>query len=113
MRKLLIIAGLALLVVGYGPGLRAAEEVTLIKGLDGGDYQPYKPSVIERVQRQLSELGYYQGPVDGRLSQETMEALGQFQKENRLVVTGIPTPRTRQRLQELLATDEGQSPAQK
>lgn len=74
------------------------KEVQLIKGLDGGDYMPYKPSVIRRVQEALQKLGLYQGEVTGQLDEETMKALAEFQKQNGLTPNGIPTPQTRARL---------------
>lgn len=88
----------------------AAEDVTLITGFDSGDYEPYKKSVVLRVQGQLADLGLYHGPIDGQLSQETMEALSQFQREHDLVMTGLPTPRTRQQLHRAAGTDKGPPP---
>ncbi len=108
-RKGILAFGVALLLLS-NPAAWAAQDVALIKGLDGGDYEPYKAAVVERVQGQLAELGLYDGAVDGKLSQETMEALGQFQKENDLVVTGIPTPRTRQKLRKAVEAYEGAAP---
>jgi peptidoglycan hydrolase-like protein with peptidoglycan-binding domain len=75
-----------------------AKPVVLIRGLDGGDYQPYAPSVIERVQQELQARNLYSGAIDGVLSQNTMEAIGQFQRENNLQVCGVPTPQTRRLL---------------
>ena len=73
-------------------------ESGLIQGLDGGDYEPYKDSVIERVQTLMREQGRYAGPVDGRLDRHLMEALGSFQQEHELQVSGVPSPMTRSRL---------------
>ena len=80
---------------------QAAEEArietqqVLIKGLDGGEYQPYHPALVNRVQEALKTAGLYQGEISGKLDEETMRALGEFQKQNGLGVTGIPTPKTR------------------
>ena len=101
----------ALLLVA--PAARAALDKPLIKGLDGGDYERYKPEVIERAQQRLAELGLYGGPIDGKLTPEVMESLGQFQKEHDLAVTGIPTPRTREALQEATGSGEGLRPGNK
>lgn len=73
-------------------------ESGLIQGLDGGDYEPYKDSVIERVQALMREQGRYAGPADGRLDRHLMEALGSFQEEQELQVSGVPSPMTRSRL---------------
>jgi hypothetical protein len=69
--------------------------IQLIQGLDGGDYEPYAPRVIERVQEALRSQGLYSGEVNGLLDQATMEALGEFQKQHSLQVCGVPTPSTR------------------
>lgn len=70
----------------------------LIEGLDGGQYEQYKPSVIERVQEHLRAAGRYAGPADGTLCKPTMAALGDYQKEQELQVSGVPSPMTRWKL---------------
>ena len=40
----------------------------------------------------------YNGPINGVLDQDTMEALGKYQETNGLQVCGVPTPRTREAL---------------
>lgn len=77
------------------PGQTETKTVTLIKGLDGGTYEPYSPAVIEKVQTALKEKGLYQGEVDGELDESTMKAIGEFQKANNLTVSGVPSPSTR------------------
>src|SRR3972149_3715299 len=72
--------------------------ITLIQGLDGGDYEPYAPRVMERVQEALRSQGLYSGEVNGLLDEATMEALGEFQKQHGLQVCGVPTPSTRRAL---------------
>ena len=69
-----------------------------VKGLDGGLYLAYKPSVVRETQRELTQRGLYHGAVDGKLGSETMRAIGSFQKEHGLAMSGVPTPRTRQAL---------------
>jgi peptidoglycan hydrolase-like protein with peptidoglycan-binding domain len=78
----------------------AAEEVTLIRGLDGGSYEPYSSDLIETVQQALKTLGVYQGEVNGNLDEETMQAIGDFQKSHGLTVSGVPSPHTRKALLE-------------
>lgn len=73
---------------------KRAKTGTLV-GLDGVPYPTYRASVVERVQQALQEKGLYDGPSDGFLGKETMQAIAQFQKDNGLYVSGIPSPRTR------------------
>lgn len=70
----------------------------LIRGLDGGDYEQYLISVVEKVQEHLRRQGKYAGPVDGRFDRATLEAVGRFQEEHELQVSGVPSPMTRGRL---------------
>ncbi len=70
----------------------------LLLGLDGGLYEPYRVRVIEEVQKALKAQGLYAGEVHRYLNEETMKALGEFQKQNELKVSGVPTPRTRKAL---------------
>lgn len=74
------------------------KEVPMITGLDGGTYEAYDPALVERVQQALREKGLYQGEVNGVLDQETMEAIGEFQQQNNIMVSGVPSPHTRQAL---------------
>src|SRR5262245_5950050 len=39
----------------------------LIEGLDGSVYEPYRRTLIERVQKALVDRGLYTGPVNGIL----------------------------------------------
>ncbi len=67
----------------------------LVRGLDGERYLGYLPSAVERVQRELQDEGYYDGPVDGDLDRDTQIAVARFQQRNGLYVSGIPSPYTR------------------
>ena len=40
----------------------------------------------------LSKLGYEPGPIDGVYGNQTSHAIGEYQKENGLLVTGSPSP---------------------
>ncbi|QDZ41326.1 peptidoglycan-binding protein [Euhalothece natronophila Z-M001] len=46
-------------------------------------------SVVEVLQKQLQELGYYDGEVDGDYGPQTQEAVSKFQREHDLDVDGI------------------------
>lgn len=47
-----------------------------------------------QVQTALYRLGYYQGPIDGVIKDETKEALRAMQSDFKLKVTGTATPET-------------------
>jgi murein L,D-transpeptidase YcbB/YkuD len=90
---------LALLLLLFAAPVLSAEqarrEVALVTGLDGGQYDAYHPATVKKVQEALKIEGLYQGESSGKLDGETMKALGEFQKQHGLAVTGIPTPNTR------------------
>lgn len=74
---------------------------TLISQLDGTGNNadaPQSSPAIQSLQNRLTELNYYDGPVDGVFSTETRDALAAFQQDNGLVGTGILDPLTQQRL---------------
>lgn len=48
------------------------------------------------VQSRLFDLGYYDGPVDGRVSERTVAALARFQHDHGLSASGVPDPVTMQ-----------------
>lgn len=102
LHLLVLLSALAALVAAPAlqgeTGREPDEEVTLIEGLDGGEYEPYEPALIERVQQELRSRGIYSGEVNGRLDEATMQAIGQFQEQNGIHVSGVPSPRTRQAL---------------
>ena len=50
--------------------------------------QPVSTGAIYDVQRRLSELGYYRGPIDGVWGGETRTAVERFQANRRLSATG-------------------------
>jgi peptidoglycan hydrolase-like protein with peptidoglycan-binding domain len=43
---------------------------------------------IVAVQRELSQLGYYHGPIDGLIGPQTANAVRRFQSVGKLSVTG-------------------------
>lgn len=46
------------------------------------------PEQIREAQQQLKEAGFDPGPVDGRLGQQTQQAIREFQKDSGLPQTG-------------------------
>jgi len=57
------------------------------------------PSTAE-LQSRLFDLGYYDGPVDGKPSALATAALARFQHDRGLPATGVPDPVTMQTMHE-------------
>ena len=53
------------------------------------------------IQGRLKTLGYYSGSINGKLDDETKEALKSFQASNEIDVTGEPDEKTRSKLKDL------------
>jgi len=49
---------------------------------------------VAELQSRLTDLGYYDGPVDGQPWPETAAALARFQGDHGLAATGRPDART-------------------
>jgi hypothetical protein len=62
------------------------------------DSAPAPDSTVSAVQTQLTQLGYYNGPVDGLFSALTRDALARYQIDQQLMVTGSLSPDTLQSL---------------
>jgi hypothetical protein len=55
---------------------------------------PADAAFIRSVQKSLAERGYYAGPVNGLMDATLGDAIGRFQADQRLPVTGLVDPRT-------------------
>jgi peptidoglycan hydrolase-like protein with peptidoglycan-binding domain len=99
MRRIATLASgfFAFAVLAAGGGMAKADR-PLVQGLDGAHYTPYQQSVVEKTQDALKREGLYAGPASGTLDEATMKALGAFQKQHGIEVSGVPTPRTRKQL---------------
>jgi len=53
----------------------------------------------EEVQRALTQAGFYQGEIDGKIGARTQKAISEFQKEQALKVDGIVGQKTWDKLQ--------------
>lgn len=53
---------------------------------------PAPDATVTAVQTQLSEQGYYGGPIDGLFGSTTRDAVARYQAQNNLTVTGSLTP---------------------
>ena len=51
---------------------------------------------VKEFQEQLKEQGFYNGPINGSMNEETVEALRQFQQAHNFPVTGVVNWETRQ-----------------
>ncbi|MEK0191448.1 MAG: peptidoglycan-binding protein [Oscillatoriales cyanobacterium] len=54
------------------------------RGLRFGD----RGATVDLIQRQLKDLGYFKGPVDGKFRERTLYAVTRFQQDNFLVTDG-------------------------
>jgi hypothetical protein len=59
---------------------------------------PATDSTVQTVQTQLTQTGYYNGPVDGIFGPTTRDAVAKYQIANQLNVTGSLSPDTLQSL---------------
>lgn len=85
-------------------------EGELIMGLDGEVYPPYSATTIRHVQSVMKNRGLYSGPLNGVLDAPTMESIYTFQDAtHNLLRCGVPTPNTRELLEQGSHTDIGSS----
>lgn len=54
------------------------------------------------IQRALSNAGYYDGPIDGKIGTNSRKAIREFQEDKGLKVDGISGPETKKALMEYL-----------
>jgi Putative peptidoglycan binding domain len=81
----------------YYPGYYA--DVELSYNNDGvSDYVPTPDPNVIAVQKDLANLGYYHGSIDGIYGRNTRDAVGRYQAEHNLTVTGTLTAQTLQAL---------------
>ena len=59
------------------------------RNIKPGDYG----SDVKRIQKRLTELGYYRGTADGKYGAGTQNALNKFQRDNGFYVTSVITPK--------------------
>jgi peptidoglycan hydrolase-like protein with peptidoglycan-binding domain len=81
---------------GGGAAIRNRPGGTTAMVVDAGDGNAhvvtmrYEP-MVENLQRDLKQLGRYDGPIDGVVGKRTKQAIAGFQRENGLVPDGEPT----------------------
>jgi len=59
---------------------------------------PVADTTVQAVQTELTQLGYYKGPVDGIFGPTTRDAVAKYQMDKQLDVTGSLSPDTLQSL---------------
>jgi hypothetical protein len=70
---------------------------------------PVQPSAaVETLQRQLGQLNYYEGPVDGLMGPQTIAAIKDLQRQAGLPQTGVMNTATQNALNYYLAHGNNQ-----
>jgi peptidoglycan hydrolase-like protein with peptidoglycan-binding domain len=70
---------------------------------------PVQPSAaVETLQRQLGQLNYYEGPVDGLVGPQTIAAIKDLQRQANLPQTGVMNAATQNALTYYLAHGNNQ-----
>ena len=67
-----------------------------------------QPAAVEQVQRELGQLNYYEGSVDGLIGPQTVHALEYLQRDAGLPQTGQFTPATQAALANFMAHGNNQ-----
>lgn len=91
MMKNLLAIGLAavLLALPASDGFAARAKDKIPIGAPEPFEQPEANATVKRVQRALTDAGYYNGPVDGRFNDETDKAIRKYQRRENLPENGI------------------------
>jgi hypothetical protein len=70
---------------------------------------PVQPSAaVMQLQRELGQLNYYEGPVDGLMGPQTIAAIKDLQRQANLPQTGVMDPATQKALAYYLAHGNNQ-----
>jgi hypothetical protein len=77
---------------GYYTGVQPDDNTAPANGA------PVADTTVQAVQTELTQLGYYNGPVDGIFGPATRDAVAKYQIDKQLDVTGSLSPNTLQSL---------------
>ncbi len=94
-------AGVSAIYVATPPftlGLFPSTSESTVSPLDPVSLTAAYQARLTRAQERLTELGYDPGPADGVFRSQTAAALREFQRVQRLMITGRATPETLERL---------------
>jgi hypothetical protein len=69
---------------------------------------PVPSAAVETLQRQLGQLNYYEGPVDGVMGPQTIAAIKDLQRQAGLPQTGVMNTATQNALSNYLAHGNNQ-----
>jgi hypothetical protein len=70
---------------------------------------PVRPSAaVEKLQQELGQLNYYEGPVDGIMGPQTIQAIKYLQRDAHLPQTGVMNAATQAALANFLAHGNNQ-----
>jgi hypothetical protein len=78
----------------YDTGYYADVEPEYDNGEPSNSAEPSADPNVAAVQERLTTLGYYRGVADGLFGRDTIDALGRYQSDQRLSVTGTLTTET-------------------
>lgn len=88
---------------------RAQPPASQSESAPGTSQQATSAGDIKKAEEALKAKGLNPGPIDGKMDSETQEALREFQKQNKLAVTGSLDEQTAEKLGVKLA--EGKTPS--
>ena len=93
------VTGLSLLegaLIGAAAGgltgaLTSDDVVNLGDPIWASNTQDANGAAVSQIQAGLTELGYNPGPIDGSMGSQTDSAIRAYQRDNKLLVDGLPT----------------------
>lgn len=74
---------------------------------------PKSDSTVRAVQQILADLGYAPGPVDGAMGSTTEDAIGAFQRDRKIAVTGRISPELLREIKRVTGRDLAEGGAQR
>ncbi|MGF1537827.1 MAG: peptidoglycan-binding protein, partial [Elainellaceae cyanobacterium] len=89
----------------------AAEQVRTPDPTDGLLERSEIGEAVTELQRRLTALGFYDGPIDGNYGPRTEAAVSRFQSENELVTDGIAGPATLAAIDRATSTNTAEVPS--
>ncbi|HSF34394.1 MAG TPA: peptidoglycan-binding domain-containing protein [Candidatus Tectomicrobia bacterium] len=116
MKRTLLTVGLSAMLAM--PVLAAGQSTSTTRGMESGRSGPATPmeqrgrqdmsqEQVREAQKELKDIGYYKGSIDGQMGAQTQQAIREYQKSRGLPETGQLDEPTRELL---LAQKMPQSP---
>ena len=87
------------------PNSKTATQKSAHSGIDSELPKRSSPNIVNDrdVQYVLKELGFYKGPVDGKMGPKTQAAIMNFQKARKMKADGVAGPQTKKQLAKALS----------